>query len=286
MSKQKKKKGGKKPKQEVDIDDKYTDEFVRHWKAVIDLDSSYERNAHIGMIHIPMDAVNVSKLMTVGKMLDLLEWTADVEHGIDPPFEWARIPLPRGHSMPLPMLGLISLVVVISSVIAGVRIGGLIIATMGFVGILFAMAITLATHIHDKSGKCLQCGIDMDDELDTKVLNSKGEEVEFSDAGLCDPNTEDTNNCEWNHYRHGMWVTIYHQRLDSIFVRKNRVRIGVWKDPFPGGNGAEYTLKDRQNPYDREDKVLWERVRQRQKENDRDLSILEKRRRKRRLSLS
>jgi hypothetical protein len=271
-------------KQDTEIDPRFNDAWANKWHNVLDNESSSERNNTLGDVHDAEEATQISKLMTLGQMMDMMEWCADVEHGVDPPFHWARIPLGERRSVPLPFVSFFFLIFLITSVVAGVRIGGLCLITIGFGATLVAMAITLARYHHNESGKCLQCGMEIDDDIDLKVVNRKGELVSFTDAGLCNPNVPDTNNCEWVHYRHGMWVTLYHQRLDTIFQKKYRIRIGWWKDPFPGGNGATYTWKHRKNPYDREDQVIWDRIERRNRENDQDIKLLRKRGKKRRLS--
>ncbi len=280
-----KKKETKKDREE--IDPRFANlAWKNNIKEILSMENASERNTILGQFHDAKEVREISYLMSLGQLLDMVEWCAEQGKGVDVPWEWVRIPIGRKKSLPLPVLSGIFALIFIIAAVNGIRIGPLLIIAMGFTITLVGIAITLGRYKYNKSGECHQCGIEIDESKETKVMNRNGEEVPHSDAGLCDPQTEDTNDCEWIHERHGMWDVNYTSRIDLIYIRKNRQRIGLWKDPCPGGNGAEYTWEDRKNPYDREDKALWDRIERRCTENKKDRRKLRKRSRKRRIKLT
>lgn len=268
-----------KKKEVKQVNPKFKDPQWIEWRnSIVAMENSQERNEELGNLHDIEECIEVSYHMSLGQILDMEEWC--VEQGpIDPPFKLMRIPVTKNKGIPLPYISITFIILFVILTRYGVSAAPLMILGLGFILTLVGMAFTLAKYTFHKAGRCHTCGKVIDDDIDLKVLNSKLEETHHSNSGLC-------MDCEWNIHRHNdIWLEIYNRRCDTIISKGNKVSWGVWRDPMPGGNGAEYHKEDLKNPYDREDLVFFQRIERRNRENEKDLKILKDRRKKRRINL-
>jgi len=231
------------PVPELDDRGHLTPEFEAWARGVLNIDHSLERNQILGQVYRAKVIHAMNPIVSLEDIDDMVRWSRIQGDGTDPPFDLLSIPIPRtDKKLNFIQLGVITFFTFIFFVIIGAPVNSTLFFGISFALIIGTMAFTGALYRFRKSGKCKQCGTEIDKERKTYKKARNGEDKLYSNAGMCDW-------CLAVHARHDGWFKLRRMRERSIYTSDQKTSWGRWKDPI---NGEIYRAQDRWSPRSRD----------------------------------